>query len=149
MCGIAGVMTKAGHAPDLAILDSMETALAHRGPDGSGRYAHGDTVILQTRLAIIDLETGDQPFVLQGNRGPKALVANGEIFNYRELYSALSGVKFSTSSDCEVPLHLYDRDGTRYAEALRGMYAVAIHDASTEHLVLTRDPFGIKPLYYV
>ena len=149
MCGIAGVMTKAGHAPDLAILNSMETALAHRGPDGSGRYAHGDTVILQTRLAIIDLETGDQPFVLQGNRGPKALVANGEIFNYRELYSALSGVKFSTASDCEVPLHLYNRDGTKYAEALRGMYAVAIHDATTKRLVLTRDPFGIKPLYYV
>ena len=112
MCGIAGVMTKTGNAPDFAILDSMETALLHRGPDGSGRYAQSDTVILQTRLAIIDLETGDQPFVLQGNRGSRALVANGEIFNYRELYRALPGVAFATASDCEVPLHLYDRDGT-------------------------------------
>ena len=149
MCGIAGVMTKNGTAPVSDVLDRMQAALLHRGPDGNARHEHGDTVILQTRLAIIDLETGDQPFVLQGDRGPTALVANGEIFNYQELYSALPGIAFATASDCEVPLHLYSRDGTGYAEALRGMYAVAIHDAPNGRLVLTRDPFGIKPLYYV
>ena len=149
MCGIAGVMTKTGNAPEPAILDRMEVALLHRGPDGSGRHARSDTTILQTRLAIIDLETGDQPFVLQGSCGPTALVANGEIFNYRELYNALPGIAFATASDCEVPLHLYDRDGTGFADALRGMYAVAIHDDAKGRLVLTRDPFGIKPLYYV
>ena len=80
---------------------------------------------------------------------PRADKANGEIFNYRELYNALPGIAFATASDCEVPLHLYDRDGTGFADALRGMYAVAIHDDAKGRLVLTRDPFGIKPLYYV
>ena len=93
MCGIAGVMTKTGNAPDPAIIDRMEAALLHRGPDGSGRYTHSDTAILQTRLAIIDLETGDQPFVLKGSRGPTALVANGEIFNYIEIREELEDAR--------------------------------------------------------
>src|SRR5262249_8426676 len=77
-----------------------------------------------------------------------ALVANGEIYNYIELRAALDGVTFSTSSDCETPLHIYRRKGLAYADDLRGMYAISLHDPGASRLVLSRDPFGIKPLYY-
>jgi len=150
MCGIAGVMTKSGEAPAADLLDSMQSALAHRGPDGAGRHIQGGTGLLQTRLAIIDLETGDQPFVVDKIAGvPAALVANGEIYNYRELKAEMVDVRFQTQSDCEPPLHLYLRQGSGFANQLRGMYAIAIHDAELDRLVLSRDPFGIKPLYYV
>ena len=101
---------------------------------------------MQTRLAIIDLATGDQPLYEPGGA---ALVANAEIYNYIELRAGLSGVAFSTSSDCELPLHLYRRHGLDFVKHLRGMYAIALHDPAAGRLVLARDPFGIKPLYYV
>jgi len=145
MCGIAGLMTPDGSAPDGAMLDAMGDALAHRGPDGQGRHIAGDVGLVHRRLAIIDLETGDQP-ILDG-RG-LALVANGEIYNYVELRASLDGAGFRTRSDCEPPLWLYRRDGAAFADALRGMYAIAIHDAPGKRLLLARDPFGIKPLYY-
>src|SRR6185437_16220010 len=118
--------------PPLARLQGMESALAHRGPDGNGHYRSGDVGMVQTRLAIIDLATGDQPLYEPGGA---ALMANGEIYNYRELHS-------------EVPLHLYRRFGLDFPRHLRGMYAIALHDPAAGRLVLTRDPFGIKPLYY-
>ena len=150
MCGIAGVMTKSGGPPTVATLDTLQGALAHRGPDGSGRHLNGGTAILQTRLAIIDLQTGDQPFVVEkAENVPVALVANGEIYNYLELKAGMGGARFRTHSDCEPPLHLYLADGTDYARKLRGMYTIAIHDAELDRLILSRDPFGIKPLYYV
>jgi len=101
---------------------------------------------VQTRLAIIDLETGDQP--LYGPDG-LALVANGEIYNYRELRQELADAAFATKSDCEPILHLYRRDRLEFTRALRGMYALALHDPQDGALILSRDPFGIKPLYYV
>jgi asparagine synthase (glutamine-hydrolysing) len=146
MCGIAGVMTRDGAPPAAQALDSMLRALSHRGPDGSGRHLGGDTALVQTRLAIIDLETGDQPLYEPDGA---ALVANGEIYNYIELRAAMPETPFRTQSDCEPALFLYRRDGVRFAERLRGMYAIAIHDpADGGRLVLARDPFGIKPLYY-
>ena len=146
MCGIAGLMTTDGNTPAQAVLDRLQAALAHRGPDGIGFYLNGNVGMMQTRLAVIDLVTGDQPF-----HEPEgaALIANGEIYNYIELKADMAGTAFATSSDCEVPLHLYRRDGLDFAQALRGMYALAIHDPASGHLVLARDPFGIKPLYYV
>jgi asparagine synthase (glutamine-hydrolysing) len=144
MCGIAGIMTAGGPAP-VSALDRMAEALAHRGPDGRGRYLHGDTGLVHTRLAIIDLVTGDQPL---HEPGGAALVANAEVYNYVELRDELEGVAFATASDCEPPLHLYRRLGLSFAERLRGMYAIAIHDPGKRRLVLVRDPFGIKPLYY-
>src|SRR6185437_5865463 len=93
-----------------------------------------------------DLATGDQPLYEPGGA---ALMANGEIYNYLELRSALAGIAFSTGSDCELPLHLYRRYALEFTEHLRGMYAIALHDPAAGRLVLTRDPFGIKPLYYV
>ena len=147
MCGIAGLMMRDGSAPNDAVLDRLITALGHRGPDGSGRHIAGDTALLQTRLAIIDLTTGDQPLYEPGGA---ALVANGEIYNYIELKAAMPDTPFRTASDCEAALFLYRRDGVQYAKALRGMYSIAIHDPTAGgSLVLSRDPFGIKPLYYV
>lgn len=146
MCGIAGLMTCDGSAPDAALLNRLTSLLRHRGPDGDGMHVAGNVALVQTRLAIIDLETGDQPLYEPGGA---ALVANGEIYNYVELRQKITDVDFTTNSDCEPPLHLYRRDGFRFAESLRGMYAIAIHDPAKETLVLSRDPFGIKPLYYV
>jgi asparagine synthase (glutamine-hydrolysing) len=123
----------------------MEAALAHRGPDGTGHYRAGDVALVQTRLAIIDLATGDQPLYEPGGA---ALVANAEIYNYIELRQALPGAKFATASDCELPLHLYRQHGLDFARHLRGMYAIALHDPAASRLVLARDRFGIKPLYY-
>ena len=146
MCGIAGIMTADGAAPPAAALQAMGAALAHRGPDGNGHYRSGNLGMVQTRLAIIDLATGDQPLYEPGGA---ALMANAEIYNYIELRAALSEAVFSTGSDCELPLHLYRRHGLDFTSYLRGMYAIALHDPAAGRLVLARDPFGIKPLYYV
>lgn len=145
MCGIAGVMTRDGSPPDPALLDRLQGALAHRGPDGQGRLVRGGVALVHTRLAIIDLDTGDQPLFAPGG---SALVANGEIYNNPELRAAMAGTPFRTRSDCEPAVFLYERDGEAFAGALRGMYAIALHDPRRDRLVLARDPFGIKPLYY-
>ncbi len=150
MCGIAGIMTRDGSPPADSIIKSFASALAHRGPDGVGSYCLVDTAMVQTRLAIIDLQSGDQPLFLNSDddRAPLALVANGEIYNYIELKQQIAGADYKTNSDCEPPLYLYRQHGIEFAEHLRGMYAIAIHDPANNRLVLSRDPFGIKPLYY-
>jgi asparagine synthase (glutamine-hydrolysing) len=144
MCGIAGLALGAGAAvPRPEVLASLARALAHRGPDGSGHTQVGRVALVHTRLAIIDVMGGDQPLFA----GAAALVANGEVYNYRELRATLPGVSFATKSDCEPPLHLWLRDGPDYAEELRGMFAIAVHERAARTVTLTRDPFGIKPLY--
>jgi asparagine synthase (glutamine-hydrolysing) len=145
MCGIAGVMLADGSLPSAALLGGFLHAVAHRGPDGEGSYVAPGVGLVQTRLAIIDLSTGDQPLY---GRGGAALVANGEIYNYLELKRDFATAEFKTASDCEVPLATYARDGADFAKNLRGMYAIALHDARDHALYLARDPFGIKPLYY-
>jgi asparagine synthase (glutamine-hydrolysing) len=145
MCGIAGIMTADGSAPDTAALAAMKNALLHRGPDGDAVWTSVDTGLVHTRLAIIDLATGDQPLF---GPGGTALVANGEIYNYIELRDELPEVDFATNSDCEPVLHYYRKYGPDFAEWLRGMYALALYDPQERRLVLSRDPFGIKPLYY-
>jgi asparagine synthase (glutamine-hydrolysing) len=146
MCGLAGIMTRGPNGPAPDVLARLAAALAHRGPDGSGGYRSGNVGMVHNRLAIIDLNTGDQPL---REPGGAALVANGEIYNYVELRSEMRGAKFVTQSDCEPPLLLYRRLGLDFIDRLRGMYAIALHDAAAGRLVLARDPFGIKPLYYV
>ena len=121
-------------------------ALRHRGPDAEGQHVAGDVALVHTRLSIVDLQTGDQP--LFGERG-LALVANAEIYNDPALRAAMPGVAFRTRSDCEPVLPLYAAHGLGFARHLRGMYALALHDPAHGRLVLARDPFGIKPLYYV
>lgn len=144
MCGIAGLILASSAAPpDTTVLGAMARAMAHRGPDGSGNTVVGRIALVHTRLAIIDLVTGDQPHFA----GTAALVCNGEIYNYRELRAGMPDVRFTTASDCEPPLHLWLREGADYAADLRGMYAIAIHDRGARNVALTRDPFGIKPFY--
>ncbi len=144
MCGIAGLALSGGaKPPDPATVAALARALAHRGPDGAGHSVVGRVAMVHTRLAIVDLEGGDQPIFA----GAASLVANGEIYNDRELRAAMPGVAFATGSDCEPPLHLWLRDGASYADALHGMYAIAIHERGGRSLTLSRDPFGIKPLY--
>ena len=142
MCGLAGLALHPGATPPEGALDAMTAALSHRGPDGSGQHVVGGVALAHTRLSIIDLVTGDQPLFAGG----AALVANGEIYNYRELREQ-NQLICATQSDCEPPLHLYRRDGMAFVDSLRGMYAIALHDRATRRLVLARDPFGIKPLY--
>lgn len=150
MCGIAGLMSIDASAPAMQVLDAMANAIEHRGPDGIGRYSARDVALVQTRLAIIDLETGDQPlYASRGNdEDDICLIANGEIYNFVELRAQMSEVVFKTKSDCEPILHLYMEHGIDFAEHLRGMYAIALHDPADDALILARDPFGIKPLYY-
>jgi asparagine synthase (glutamine-hydrolysing) len=126
----------------------MSATLVHRGPDSFGEFSDGDVALAARRLSIIDLETGDQP--IANEDGTLHIIQNGEIYNYRELRRELerAGHHFRTQGDTEVLLHLYEEHGDRFAERLRGMFAIAIWDARHRRLVLARDRFGIKPLYY-
>jgi asparagine synthase (glutamine-hydrolysing) len=147
MCGICGIVSTDG-AVDPARLATMSATLVHRGPDSDGSFVENGTGLAARRLAIIDLETGDQP--IANEAGTLHVVQNGEIYNYRELRRELerAGHQFTTHGDTEVLVHLYEEYGTQFAERLRGMFAIAIWDAERRRLVLARDRFGIKPLYY-
>jgi asparagine synthase (glutamine-hydrolysing) len=147
VCGIAGVASRSG-AVDPERLRAMSATLVHRGPDSDGVLVDGPVGLAARRLSIIDLETGDQP--IANEDGTVHVVQNGEIYNYRELRAGLerAGHSFRTQSDTEVLVHLYEEHGDAFAERLRGMFAVAVWDAGRNRLVLARDPFGIKPLYY-
>lgn len=144
MCGIAGIMASTRGGVDAAALDALGRALAHRGPDGDGRFADDHVGLAHTRLSIIGLDDGAQPLY---GPGGEVLVANGEIYNYIELRREFPDYAFRTGSDCEVILALYRRHGLDFARHLRGMYALALYDPAAGRLVLARDPFGIKPLY--
>jgi asparagine synthase (glutamine-hydrolysing) len=126
----------------------MSARLAHRGPDSDGLF-HADGVALAARrLSIIDLEGGTQP--LTNEDGSVVVVQNGEIYNHRELRAELErrGHRFATHCDTEVLAHLYEEHGDGFLERLRGMFALALWDAKRRRLLLARDRFGIKPLYY-
>jgi asparagine synthase (glutamine-hydrolysing) len=126
----------------------MSATLVHRGPDADGALTDGPVGLAARRLAIIDLETGDQP--VANEDGSIHVVQNGELYNYRELRAELdrAGHRFRTHSDTEVLVHLYEEHGLGFARRLRGMFAVAVWDSAERRLVLARDPYGIKPLYY-
>ena len=126
----------------------MSATLVHRGPDSDGELLDGPVGLAARRLSIIDLEGGDQP--IANEDGTVHVVQNGEVYNFRELRAELeqAGHRFSTRSDTEVLVHLYEEHGEGFAERLRGMFAVAIWDSRRRRLVVARDRFGIKPLYY-
>jgi asparagine synthase (glutamine-hydrolysing) len=147
MCGICGIVTTNG-AVDADRVAAMSDKLVHRGPDSFGQFTDGTVALAARRLSIIDLETGDQP--IANEDGTVQVVQNGEIYNYRELRRELerAGHSFRTHGDTEVLVHLYEQHGEGFAERLRGMFAIAIWDAPRRRLVLARDRFGIKPLYY-
>jgi len=148
MCGICGIATRTPGGPDPGVLAAMSARLAHRGPDSEGSAVRGPVALAARRLAIIDLEGGDQP--IANEDGAVTVVQNGEIYNHRELRAGLerAGHAFRTHSDTEVLAHLYEEEGTEFAARLRGMFAVAVWDARAGRLVLARDPFGIKPLFH-
>ncbi len=147
MCGICGIATTRG-AVDRDRLAAMSATLIHRGPDAHGEYVDGGIGLASRRLSIIDVSGGDQP--IANEDGSVVVVQNGELYNYRELQRELerAGHRFRTRCDTEVLVHGYEQWGTGFAERLRGMFAVALWDGRTRRLVLARDRFGIKPLYY-
>src|SRR3954470_13131944 len=147
MCGICGIASTRG-AVDPDRLRRMSHTLYHRGPDSDGAHLDGAVGIAARRLAIIDLTGGDQP--IANEDGSLVVVQNGEIYNYRELMQELerAGHRFRTRRDTEVLVHGYEQWGPALWERLRGMFAVAAWDARARRLVLARDRFGIKPLYY-
>src|SRR5689334_6023252 len=148
MCGIAGIVRADEGAVDRDLLERMNEAIRHRGPDEDGFYFNDGVGLAMRRLAIIDLKTGQQP--IHNHDRTKWLVFNGEIYNYREVRGQLEklGHKFYTDSDTEVVVAAYDEYGTDCPKHLRGMFAFAIWDEGAKSLFLARDRVGKKPLLY-
>ncbi|NEO21441.1 asparagine synthase (glutamine-hydrolyzing) [Moorena sp. SIO4A5] len=152
MCGIAGILTESIYQDKLeTLVQSMQKALQHRGPDDQGIYVaqHRQAALAHTRLSILDLSpAGHQPMSTPDGR--YWITFNGEIYNFQELRSQLEaqGETFSSHTDTEVILKLYQRMGKNCVEQLRGMFAFAIWDDDEKTCFLARDPLGIKPLYY-
>ena len=148
MCGIAGYVNKGSRPADRAVLERMNLAIRHRGPDEDGFYLHENVGLAMRRLSIIDVARGHQP--MHNAARTKWLIFNGEIYNYQELREDLEkrGHSFSTRSDTEVVLHLYDQYGEGCLEFLRGMFAFAIWDEVEKSLFLARDRVGKKPVLY-
>jgi len=145
MCGICGFT---GTRND-ALLRTMAASLVHRGPDEDGFFTEEDRISLgMRRLKIIDLATGSQP--IANEDGTVTVVFNGEIYNFMELRAELEakGHRFRTRTDTEVLVHLYEEHGAEFPSRLRGMFAFALWDARKRELLLARDQFGIKPLFY-
>jgi asparagine synthase (glutamine-hydrolysing) len=149
MCGIAGYFNLGGkHLLDKSVLERMIYPLRHRGPDGFGFYIGDNAGLAHARLSIIDLEGGWQP--LTNEDKSLWIVFNGEIFNYPELRRELikQGHIFSTESDTEVILHLYEEKGPQCLEDLNGQFAIALYDTHKKELFLARDRVGIRPFFY-
>src|SRR5262249_29438708 len=129
MCGIAGVVFRdPGRCADRSVLKAMADAIRHRGPDAEGFWHEPGVGLAHRRLSIIDLSSGDQPI---GNEdGSLQIIFNGEIYNFPELRSDLEarGHRFRTRSDTEVIVHLYEEEGERLVERLRGMFTFALWD---------------------
>jgi asparagine synthase (glutamine-hydrolysing) len=147
MCGIAGAVAT-DEEIEGGLVARMCDLLDHRGPDSRGSFEEPGVALGVARLAVIDLEHGDQP--IANEDGSVMVVCNGEIYNYRELRAELvsRGHRFSTESDTEVIVHLYEELGERCVESLRGMFAFALWDRRTRSLMLARDRVGKKPLLY-
>jgi asparagine synthase (glutamine-hydrolysing) len=149
MCGICGIVYNDSTRPvERTLLEQMNEVIRHRGPDSDGYYVDGHVGLAMRRLAIIDLATGDQPMCNEDYS--IWIVFNGEIYNHSELRPQLEarGHVFRSWSDTEAILHLYEEHGPACVDHLRGMFAFAIWDEKLRRLLLARDRFGQKPLYY-
>ena len=149
MCGIAGFINLKGTPASPVILKKMTDAIAHRGPDGEGQWIEGNVGIGHRRLAIIDLSpAGHQPMISADHR--YVLSYNGEIYNYRELRTDLEaeGIWFRSNTDSEVVLYALAQWGTDALLKFNGMFSLAFWDRTKQSLMLARDRYGIKPLYY-
>lgn len=158
MCGICGWVDFDRNLEQTEArrqLVKMTASLAHRGPDAQSIWINGPAALGHRRLAIIDLQSGRQPMIVEDEGRPAlVLVYSGETYNWRELRQRLASVghQFDTSSDTEVVLHAYlawgDRDAGSAVNELNGMFAYALWDTGKRELLLVRDRLGIKPLYY-
>ncbi len=148
MCGIHGLLQLDGAPASADSLRAMAQRTIHRGPDDEGAFADGPLAFGMRRLSIIDLDGGHQP--LSNEDGTLWLIANGEIYNYRELRDELTahGHRFKTGSDCETLLHLYESFGDGFLQRVNGMFAFALWDVPRQRLLIARDRLGIKPLYF-
>ncbi len=149
MCGIAGIFNYDGREPvRRATVSRMLAAIRHRGPEAAGVYLHGPVGLGHDRLSIIDLDGGLQP--ISNEDGSIWVVCNGELYNYIELREELlaRGHTFRTGSDSEVIVHLYEEMGPECVQSFIGQYAFAIWDGRKRRLVLARDRFGVRPLFY-
>ena len=148
MCGIAGIIRSSGRETSLDMLGAMAATLRHRGPDGYGFHADRAAGLAHTRLSIIDLAGGAQP--LTNEDGSLVITYNGEVYNYVELAADLrkAGHTFRTRSDTEVLVHAWEEWGPGMFERLNGQFAFAIYDRRTHTMMLARDRFGVRPLYY-
>jgi asparagine synthase (glutamine-hydrolysing) len=150
MCGIACTARLDGRdlAPDTdVLLNALADILQHRGPDERELLRDGPVGMAFTRLSLVDPADGSQP--LTSDDGSLVLIANGEVYNHKQLAAGLpAGVRMRTGSDCEVLLHLYRQHGLDFLRDVRGMFAVILWDRANGQLILARDRFGIKPLYY-
>jgi asparagine synthase (glutamine-hydrolysing) len=148
MCGIAGLAGPTGVEIREIVLRRMAAVLDHRGPDAAGMYLGNRAGLAHTRLSIIDLESGDQPLFNEG--GNVAITYNGEVYNYIELRRQLEdrGHVFRTHSDTESIVHAYEEWGNDFPSHLNGQFACAIYDERLQQLVLVRDRFGVRPLFY-
>ena len=146
MCGFVGIINKRGTAVDSVILKNMADTISHRGPDDEGSFIHDHIGFYHKRLAIIDLETGRQPMSFGGI----TIVFNGEIYNYVELREELvkRGYNFETQSDTEVIIRMYQQCGKDCIYKLNGMFAFILFDKNQNRIIIARDHFGIKPLYW-
>jgi asparagine synthase (glutamine-hydrolysing) len=147
MCGIAGILGGSDVEDRRRRVERMARALVHRGPDDEGFFDNDGVTLGFRRLSVIDLETGQQPIVL--DETDLAIVLNGEIYNYRELRRELEkkGHRFRSSGDVEVVLRLWAEEGPACLARLNGMFALAVWDGARHALHLARDRFGVKPLY--
>jgi asparagine synthase (glutamine-hydrolysing) len=149
VCGFVGIFDPHGRAPiDRLLLERMNRTQRHRGPDGEGVHLAAGIGLAHTRLAVIDLDTGDQPMFNED--GSVVVVYNGEIYNFRDLRDELGarGHRFRSASDTEVIVHGWEEWGEACVARLRGMFAFAVWDERQKMLFLARDRLGIKPLHY-
>jgi asparagine synthase (glutamine-hydrolysing) len=151
MCGFCGVALPDGSSRrlDRDLIERMNRAIIHRGPDGDGIFLKDGIGLGHRRLSIVDPAHGAQPMSVRN--GEVQMVYNGEVYNHPTLMPELqsAGVQYRTHCDTETILHLYEREGREMPKRLRGMFAFAIWDARSRELLLARDRFGVKPLYYV
>ena len=144
MCGIAGLSLVTKNKSLVKRFLNIKKSLFHRGPDGSGFYKKKNTSLIHTRLSIVDLKQGYQPIKNKN----LILIANGEIYNDLQIRKKYSNYKFITNSDSESILAVYKTKGIDGFKDLRGMYAFAIYDEEKDEIIISRDEFGIKPLYF-
>ena len=145
MCGISGIVADGDQQKNI---ESMCRMLDHRGPENTSIYRHENVWLAHNRLRIIDIETGDQPIFNED--GSVGVIFNGEIYNFMEIKAVLEekGHTFKTTSDTEVLVHLYEEKGLEMFNELNGIFAFAILDKKRKRVVLARDHFGVKPLFY-